>query len=144
MHPEQQMLNKYVSLYEHIDDPAYVQRTEAFERWYENTVDLPGRWYLQVIEQLFKQNLFAKGEFIALGQNAKPQSITCPLYLLAGSADDITPKEQVFNATNFFGTPENKVVKDLATGGHIGLFMGSRALKENWPKIASWLLAQKS
>lgn len=144
MHPEQHMMNKYLTLYEHIDDPEYLQRTEAFERWYENTVDLPGHWYLQVIEQLFKQNRFAKGAFVALGKSVKPQSVTCPLYLLAGSTDDITPKEQVFNASNFFGTPADKIVQDMASGGHIGLFMGSHALKENWPKIAAWLLRQKN
>lgn len=143
MHPEEHLVNKYITLYEHIDDPTYLQRTETFERWYENTVNLPGRWYLQVILQLFKENRFAKGEFIALGQNVKPQSITCPLYLLAGTTDDITPQEQVFNATNFFGTPADKVVKTLATGGHIGLFMGSHALHENWPKIAAWLAVIK-
>lgn len=139
MHPEEHLVNKYVSLYEHIDNPDYVKRTEMFERWYQNTVDLPGRWYLQVIEQLFKENLFARGTFVGLGKNIKPQDITCPLYLLAGEKDDITPKEQVFNATDFFGTPADKVVKDLAPGGHIGLFMGSRALKDNWPKIARWM-----
>ena len=143
MHPEQHLMNKYVSLYEHIDDPEFLRRNEAFERWYENTVNLPGRWYLQVIEQIFKENRFAKGEFIALGQNVKPQTITCPLYLLAGSTDDITPQDQVFNATHFLGTPADKVIKELAPGGHIGLFMGSHALQENWPKIAAWLLKQK-
>lgn len=143
MNPQEHMVNKYISLYEHIDDPSYLQRNEIFESWYENTINLPGRWYLQVIQQLFKENRFAKGEFVALGQTVKPQTITCPLFLLAGAKDDITPQDQVFNATDFFGTPADKVVKELATGGHIGLFMGTRALQDNWPKIAAWLLLQK-
>ena len=91
------------------------------------------------MREIFKGNLFAKGEFVALGQTVKPQAIQCPLYLLAGAKDDITPPDQVFNATNFYGTPADKVVKELAEGGHIGLFMGSHALKDNWPKIAMWL-----
>jgi len=143
MHPEEHMIGKYVRLYEHIDDPNYVLRNEIFERWYETTVNLPGRWYLQAIKELFKENKFAKGEFVALGQLIKPQTITCPLYLLAGATDDITPADQVFNAVNFFGTPPDKIVKELTEGGHIGLFMGSKALKDNWPKIASWLKEQK-
>jgi poly(3-hydroxyalkanoate) synthetase len=128
-------------LYEHINEPDYVQRNETFERWYENTINLPGRWYLQVVKCLFKENQFAKGLFVALGQNIKPQTISCPLYLLAGSRDELTPADQVFNATNFFGTPADKIIKDIAEGGHIGLFMGSPALKNNWPKIAAWLKA---
>ena len=34
--------------------------------WYENPIDLPGRWYLQAIEQLFKENRLAKGELRAV------------------------------------------------------------------------------
>ncbi|MDD3370266.1 MAG: alpha/beta fold hydrolase [Alphaproteobacteria bacterium] len=140
MHPEYHSRNKYLSLYANIDDPQYLKKTETFESWYENTIDLPGRWYLQVIDELFKQNKFAIGEFIALGQTACPQAISCPLYLLAGEHDDITPKEQVFNAANFVGTPKDLIVKDVAPGGHIGLFMGTQALSQNWRKIAAWIL----
>src|SRR5271165_1844722 len=43
------------------DDPAYLKKEETFESWYENPIDLPGRWYLQAIVQLFKENRLAKG-----------------------------------------------------------------------------------
>lgn len=68
MHPEEQYLKKYIDLYEHIADKCYITRTERFERWYENAIDLPGRYYLQAIEELFKANRFAKGEFMGLGR----------------------------------------------------------------------------
>lgn len=54
MHPEQHYIQDHVDLYEHIDDPAYLAKEETFESWYENPIDLPGRWYLQVISQIFK------------------------------------------------------------------------------------------
>ncbi len=141
MHPEKQYVDKFVDLYESIDDPEYVQRFERFESWYENTVDLPGRWYLQAIKQLFKENQLAKGDFIGLGKPLKLQDIKCPVYLLAGDKDDITPQEQVFNAEKYLGTTKDKIVKDLATGGHIGLFMGKKALESNWREIAKWILS---
>ena len=140
MHPDQQYLDKYVRLYEHIDDPDYVSKTEAFSSWYENPIDLPGRWYLQAIDELFKQNRLAKGEFVGLGQRLSLHEIRCPLYLLAGDADDITPQEQVFAAERLVGTPARDIVKAVAPGGHIGLFMGSRPLREFWPRIAQWML----
>jgi pimeloyl-ACP methyl ester carboxylesterase len=58
-----------------------------------NPIDLPGRWYLQVITQLFKENRLAKGEFIGLGRRLNLHNITCPVYLLAGADDDITTPE---------------------------------------------------
>ncbi len=139
MHPEKQYFEKFVDLYEHIDDPKYVKRFETFERWYEYTIDLPGKWYLQVIRELFKENRLFKGKFVGLGKRLDLRDIKRPVYLLAGEKDDITPKEQVFNAEKRLGTPKSRIVKDTAAGGHIGLFMGSKPLRENWPKIAKWI-----
>ncbi len=139
MHPEQHYVQDHIDLYEHVDDPVWLAKTEAFERWYENPLDLPGRWYIQVIDQLFKQNLLARGEYVALGRKLDLGAITCPLYLLAGASDDITAHQQVFAAEALMGTPTTKVTKRIVPGGHVGLFMGARNLKEVWPEIAGWI-----
>jgi polyhydroxyalkanoate depolymerase len=139
MHPGEQYLGKFIDLYEHIEDRSYLKRTERFERWYENPIDLPGRYYLQAIKLLFKENRFAKGEFVSLGRRLSLRDITVPVFLLAGESDDITTREQVFAAEHLLGTPAEKIEKRLVPGGHIGLFMGSRTLKEIWPEISSWI-----
>ena len=140
MHPDQQYLEKYVRLYQHIDDPEYVRRTEDFASWYENPIDLPGRWYLQAINELFKENRLAEGRFVGLGRTLSLRDVRCPVYLLAGESDDITPKEQVFAAQQLVGTPAKDIAKAVAPGGHIGLFMGSGPLQQFWPPIAKWML----
>ncbi len=139
MHPEKQYVDKYIDLYAHIEDQGWVERTERFERWYENPIDLPGRYYLQAIEQLFQLNRLAKGEFVALGRRLDLKAITVPVYLLAGAADDITTREQVFGAEPLLGTPAIRIEKKLAPGGHIGLFMGKNTLADTWPAIARWI-----
>jgi len=138
MHPEKQF-EKYLDLYQHIEEKNYIERTEIFERWYENPVNLPGAFYLQAVQQLFKENRLARGEFIGLGKSLSLKEITCPVYLLAGDDDDITPKEQVFDAEKYLGTHKNHIVKKLVSGGHIGLFMGTKTLEESWPGIAEWI-----
>ncbi len=139
MHPDEQYLEKYLDLYEHIEDKSYVKRTERFERWYENPIDLPGKWYLQAIRELFKENRLAEGTFVALGRTISLKDIDAPLYLLAGENDDITTKEQVFNAERLVGTSKGEIVRKLVPGGHIGLFMGSRTLQHAWPEIGVWI-----
>jgi poly(3-hydroxybutyrate) depolymerase len=140
MHPGEQYLGKFIDLYEHIEDRNYVERTEQFERWYENPIDLPGAYYLQAIRLLFKENQFARGEFVALGRKVSLKSVTCPVYLVAGEADDITPREQVFAAETLLGTPAAEIRKKLVPGGHIGLFMGRKTLKNAWTKIGAWIV----
>ncbi len=141
MHPEQHYVQEQLELYEHIDDPGYLAKEEAFKSWYENPIDLPGRWYLQVIGQLFKENRLAKGQFVGLGRKLDLRNVTCPVYLLAGAADDITPPAQVLDAEKYLGTPKERIVKKTVPGGHIGLFMGQRTLAEYWPQIAQWVTA---
>lgn len=139
MNPEEQYLGKYLELYQHIEDKNYIQRTEAFERWYENPIDLPGAYYLQAIQQIFKENRLAKGQFVGLGKRLSLKDIVCPVYLLAGSEDDISAQEQVFGAEKYLGTPKAEIIKKLASGGHIGLFMGAKTLTECWPDVARWI-----
>ncbi len=142
MNPAQHYLREPAELFLHIDDPAYIKKTEIFSSWYEHPLNLPGRWYLQAINQLFKENRFWKGEFIGLGRKLDLKNIVCPTYLLAGEADDVTTAEQVMNAAKAIGTPKDKIVSRIAPGGHIGLFMGSKTLKETWPDISRWIAAQ--
>jgi poly(3-hydroxyalkanoate) synthetase len=142
MHPEQHYIKDHIDLYEHIDDPVYLAKEETFDSWYENPIDLPGRWYLQVITQIFKQNRLAKGEFIGLGRKLSLRDITCPAYLLGGADDDITAPEQVLAAARYIGTAADRIVQKTVPGGHIGLFMGATTLREYWPQIGRWIAAQ--
>jgi poly(3-hydroxyalkanoate) synthetase len=139
MHPEEHYIKNHIDLYEHINDPVYLKKKETFASWYENPIDLPGRWYLEAIVQLFKENRLAKGRFVGLVRRLNLKQITCPVYLLAGESDDITTSEQVFDAEKYLGTSKDRVQKQLVPGGHIGLFMGSRTLTEAWPGIARWI-----
>ena len=142
MHPDEHYFKEHVDLYQHIDDPVYRKKEEAFASWYENPINLPGRWYMQAIEQLFKKNRFAKGKFVALGHTLNLKTVTCPVYLLAGESDDITTPEQVLHARKYLGTPAEQITDRTVPGGHIGLFMGSRTLKDAWPDIAAWIAAR--
>lgn len=83
-------------------------------------------------------------EFVGLGKRLSLNDIICPVYLLAGSEDDITTKEQVFDAEKYLGTPKSEIIKRLVPGGHIGLFMGSKTLRECWPDIACWIADDKA
>lgn len=139
MNPDKQYVGKFIDLYRNIDQPEHRRRFEEFERWYQYTIDLPGTWYLQVITELFKENRLFKGTFVGLGQQLSLKDIACPVFLLAGDKDDVTPREQVFNAAEQLGTPDDKVVKMMTPGGHIGLFMGKETLVNTWPKIAKWI-----
>lgn len=140
----QHYFEKYQRLYKMVkgaqNDEEGLERYENFEIWYENTINLPGKWYEQVIDELFRNNHFVNEQFVALGRKVSPKDIKCPVYMLAGDKDDITLPEQVFDMEKYIGTPKEKQAKGLAQAGHIGLFMGRAVLSKNWKEIAEWMM----
>ena len=139
MHPFEQYVERYIRLYENIDDDAYRARLELFSGWFEHPIDLPGRWYLQVVDELFRDNRFCGGTFVGLGKTIGLANIACPAYLLAGEHDDITPAPQVHEAAKRLATKPEDIVHETVPGGHVGLFMSHRTVHDTWPRIAGWM-----
>jgi poly(3-hydroxyalkanoate) synthetase len=123
---------------------ARFQRLEArFRDWYAWTLDLPGTYYLQAVEHLFKENRLATGRFVALGRRIDLSKLGCPLFLLAARADDVVAPEQVFATERLVDGASAAVRKSVAPCGHLGLFMGKEILADVWPEIARWLGADQ-
>jgi poly(3-hydroxybutyrate) depolymerase len=123
-----------------IDSPAFDRLEDRFRDWYAWTVDLPGTYYLQVVEQLFKENRLAAGQFVALGRRVDLVTVRCPLFLLAARDDELVAPEQIFATERLVGTTADAIRKTIAPGGHLGLFMGRGILSDIWPEIARWLV----
>ena len=60
---------------------------ETFLRWQRRTLDLPGPYFSEVFDWLFRENRIAAGRFRALGRLVDLRELRCPLFLLAGDRD---------------------------------------------------------
>jgi hypothetical protein len=70
----------------------------VFDSWYENPLDLPGRWYLQAIRELFKEPP-RPGRVRGARPPPEPRvDRVSPLSPRRRESDDITTREQVFAA----------------------------------------------
>ncbi len=126
-------ISRQLQLLEHIDDGAHVARYRGFEDWFKHAQDIPGAFYLWLVEHLFWGNELVSGRLVIDGRRVELSAIRCPLFLLAGSRDHITPVEQVFAAADAVSTPDRDIVRRVADAGHLGLFMGREALRTEWP-----------
>jgi len=124
---------------EPINSAAFAKIEAKFRDWYAWTVDLPGAYYLEVIEKLYKQNQIAAGRFVALGKKIELADMRAPIFLLAASEDELIAPEQLFAAEQLVGTPVHNIRKAIAPCRHAGLFMGKTILREYWPVIARWI-----
>ena len=88
---------------------------------------------------MYKRNELAQGSFVALGQRIDLARLRLPIYLLAGSADDVVAPEQLLAAKRLVGTEPEALRHQVAPCNHLSLFMGKRTLEEYWPGIVRWM-----
>jgi poly(3-hydroxyalkanoate) synthetase len=132
--PQDEIARQF-ELLQNLHDPGHVSRYIEFEDWFKHTQDIPGAFYLWIVRHLFCRNELVAGA-LRIGDRAVDLSqIDLPLNLLAGESDHITPPPQVLALADHAATPARKVHRELVPGGHLGLFMGHRALREHWPAV---------
>ena len=124
-----------------LESPQFRAEAEAFRAWNARVLDLPGAYYLEVVEKLYKRNELARGEFRALGKKIDLRGMRRPLYLIAASDDDVTAPEQLFACAGLVGTPCAAQKRQTAPGGHLSVFVGAQSLKKVWPDVVDWLAA---
>jgi poly(3-hydroxyalkanoate) synthetase len=128
-------ISRQMELLVNVRDRAHLDRYQEFEDWFKHTQDIPGTFYLWIVRHLFRDNELVKGELRIGGRLVDLAKLTMPLNLLGGASDHITPPGQVFAVADFASTPPELVRRHLAPGGHLGLFMGHKALHDHWPPL---------
>jgi poly(3-hydroxyalkanoate) synthetase len=143
MQPENE-ITRQLALLKHLDNAEHVARYTVFEDWFKFCQDIPGAFYLWIVEHLFRNNALIKGELEIGGEIVDLRRIECPLFMLAGQKDHITPPEQVWAVADAVSTPAHKIMRDITSGGHLGLFMGREALRDHWPELMAGVHAESA
>jgi poly(3-hydroxyalkanoate) synthetase len=133
MHPTTHLAN-HIKLFGDIRKPGAIEQFTKQYNWYFYPVDMSGALFKWVLPHLFIRNEFYRGVLDVGGRPAKLSAITCPVFLLAGESDDITPAPQMMNMANKLNARVH--VHDLMVpGGHLGLFIGRNSQNNYWPKV---------
>ncbi len=115
-------------------DPAMMAR---FNAWNLKTVDLPGAYFVQTAEWIFRENRLSRGSFSALGRPVALSAVEAPIFVLAAADDEVVSLPQATAAKSLCrGT---RVETRIAPGRHLSLFMGRRTMGGAWREIAEWL-----
>ena len=140
-HPplEPEAIHSLLQVPEDIASPRSSRLIRLFREWYAHPIDLPGTYYLQVVQWLYKDNQLATGRFAALGRPIDLSVVRRPIFLLAARDDEIVAPEQLLAARHLVGSKE--ICTEIVACTHLGLFLGASTLLHTWSKIARWLAA---
>jgi poly(3-hydroxybutyrate) depolymerase len=124
---------------EPIGSAAFASLEAQFRAWHAWTVDLPGRFFLDVVDKFYKRNELATGRFVALGKRIDLATVKAPIFMLAGRDDKLVAPAQLFAAERLVGTAAADIRKTIVPCSHVALFMGRATLKDVWPGIMRWI-----
>jgi polyhydroxyalkanoate synthase len=84
--------------------------------WNGDTTNLPAKWHLSYLTDLYRDNLLVTGTMTVDGTPVDLTKVSTPSYVQAGREDHIAPAESVWKLTHLFAGPLKFV---LAGSGHI-------------------------
>ena len=112
---------------------------ERYLSWNGDVVDLPGVFYRETVDWIFRENRLAGGRFPALGKEVGIGAIRCPLFLAAAADDEIVSPPQLLSIASRVASPPADILSRTVEGRHLVLFMGQQVLRQTWPDIAAFL-----
>ncbi|PXV60764.1 polyhydroxyalkanoate synthase [Dyella jiangningensis] len=128
---------KYVGLVDILDNPKELQNFLRMERWIFDSPDQAGEAFREFIKEFYQQNKLIKGELIIGGKPVDLGMITHPVLNIFAEQDHLVPPDASRALGRHVGTTD---YTQLAfKGGHIGIYVSSRAQREVPPAIHQWL-----
>ena len=122
--PDARDIQQSLQTPEPIGSPAFAQLETRFNEWNSWTIDVPGKYFLESIDRLYKRNALAEGGFAALGQAVDLAKVRTPMYLIAGRDDEVVAPQQLFALTRLAGTPPESLHCVLVPSDHLRAIHG--------------------
>jgi len=115
----------------------YITMFKAMNRWANDFIPMPGRFFLQLAKEIYAKNALAKGDFFVGGQRVDLSRHTQPLLVAAAKNDHIVPPLSARALLDLVSSEDKEYVE--LPGGHISVFAGRGASTSLWPKIDQWV-----
>jgi polyhydroxyalkanoate synthase len=114
---------KWVSLWEHAEDPAFQQLWAALEQWNDDNVDFPGETYREYVRRCYFDNALVAGGWQVGNRPVSLANVKVPALSIAAAQDHIVPPPAAHALASCWGGPVETVT---INGGHVGVSVGRK------------------
>lgn len=140
--PEVFLWQRYGDFAASLVDPDALDLHLRVLRWSLDEFPLPGQFFADILEQLYKKNRFALGTLMIAGQCAAVQNIGCPVFAVLNPVGHVVPPSSVETALcKIRGSPVQFQEYEGETGiafQHLGPLISHVAHKRLWPAFLQW------
>jgi len=142
MKPVENMLEKHVTLYSHLDEPEFLANFFAMELWINDNIPVAGETFREFVKKLYQSNQLVRGELTVGDREVDLRRIACPLLLLTATNDHLVPSPSTEGIRPHVASRD--VESMTIDAGHVGLVVGGKAQRELWPKAVGWLAGRST
>ena len=130
-------LQKYVGLVDTLDNPKAVEDFLRMEKWIFDSPDQAGEAFRDFIKQFYQGNAFVNGTAQVGGQKVDLGFVGMPVLNIYAEQDHLVPPDASRALAGLVGSED---YTELGfKGGHIGIYVSSRAQREVPAAIHRWL-----
>ena len=112
-------------------------------RWSLDELALPGRLVVQIVEDLYRNDRFRRGDLLVAGSRVGPDTLTVPMLNVVDPHDLAIPAGSILPFHHAAASPRKQLLSYRGEPGvalrHVGVLVGPRALATVWPEIVAWL-----
>lgn len=110
---------------------------QAMNKWVADNPPFPAKAFREWLTWMYKENRLVRGRMELRGTRVDLRWIDQSVLVVTAGADHIAPRHTTLPFLDLVGSDD---VEHLdRPGGHIGLMAGSKARREIWPDIVTWL-----
>jgi polyhydroxyalkanoate synthase len=134
---------RWVDMLTSLKDARARQTHFLVTRWMLDEVAMPGDFFKEVIELLYRENRFITGNLEVGGMPALPQQVEAPILSVIDPRCRIVPPGSVLPFHDAAGSKDTGVLLYEGDTGvaiqHLGLLVGKNAHKSIWPRVMNWI-----
>ncbi|HZV38953.1 MAG TPA: class III poly(R)-hydroxyalkanoic acid synthase subunit PhaC [Pseudoxanthomonas sp.] len=130
-------LQKYLGLVDILDDKRAIEDFLRMEKWIFDSPDLAGEAFRQFIKQFYQGNGFVNGGIVIDGEEVDLGFVDMPVLNIYAEQDHLVPPDASRALAGLAGSTDYSELS--FKGGHIGIYVSSRAQREVPASIHDWL-----
>jgi polyhydroxyalkanoate synthase len=140
--PREFLLERYADLAASVGCPELWLHLRV-ERWTLDELALPGRLFAEVIEQLYREDRFMRGDLEIAGRRVGPGALVVPMLNVVNPRNAAVPASSIVPFHHAAASESKKLLLYDGDRGvalqHIGALVGGSARASLWPDIVCWM-----
>jgi polyhydroxyalkanoate synthase len=138
--PMRLLQQKYVGMVDILDNKAELENFLRMEKWIFDSPDQAGEAFRQFMRDFYQGNKLVKGGLKLGKHEVDLKNITVPVLNIFAEQDHLVPPDSSRALKGVIGSKDYTQI--AFKGGHIGIYVSSRAQREVPPAIHDWLRAR--